>query len=163
MKKTSVGFTAVIDTPPGRLGIRTTSHELTGIDFVNTEVPTMEPQNEIAAEVVRQLRLYFTDPSLGFDLPVRLEGTIHQQKVWDALCNIEPGHTRTYGDLASEIGSGARAVGNSCRRNPVSIVVPCHRVVAASGIGGYGGQVQGPVLDRKQWLLRHEALSSKKS
>ena len=158
----SNGFTAVIDTPPGRLAIRTTSGELTGIDYVETDVSLMKASDPLAKEVVRQLQLYFSDPAYRFDLPVSLEGTPHQLQVWQQLRGIKPGTTMTYGELAQQIDSGARAVGNSCRRNPVPIVIPCHRVVAASGIGGYGGQVNGPVLDRKQWLLRHEAVSSKK-
>ncbi len=65
----------------------------------------------------------------------------------------------TYGGLATKLGSGARAVGNACRQNPISIIIPCHRVVAANGLGGYAGHTQGKVLDRKRWLLTHEGFS----
>ena len=158
MTHTHAGYTAVIDTPPGRLAIRADDGRLTGIDFVDKRTALMSPQNPLASEVTDQLQQYFHDPAFVFDLPVLLDGTEHQQKVWQQLVKIRPGHTMTYGELASRIGSGARAVGNSCRHNPISIVIPCHRVVASTGIGGYGGHVDGKVLDRKYWLLRHEGI-----
>ncbi len=87
-------------------------------------------------------------------LPVLdLRGTPYQQAVWKALLAIPWGEVRTYGDIAGELGSGARAVGGANHRNPVAILVPCHRVVAVNGgLGGYGGGVE-----RKRWLLAHEA------
>ena len=106
--------------------------------------------------VVQQLENYFEHPGAGFSVPFELVGTPFQQRVWQALTQIPVGETLTYGELGARLGSGARAVGNACRRNPVSIIVPCHRVVAASGIGGYSGSTSGPVLDRKRWLLEHE-------
>jgi methylated-DNA-[protein]-cysteine S-methyltransferase len=82
-----------------------------------------------------------------------LRGTPHQQAVWKALLAIPWGEVRTYGEIAQELGSGARAVGGANHQNPVAILVPCHRVVAANGgLGGYGGG-----LERKRWLLAHEA------
>lgn len=82
-----------------------------------------------------------------------LRGTPYQQAVWKALLAIPWGEVRTYGDIARELGSGARAVGGANHRNPVAILVPCHRVVAVNGgLGGYGGGVE-----RKRWLLAHEA------
>ena len=151
-------YTAVIDTPPGRLAIRTDDSALIGLDYVDHRAPLKEPYTPMARDVVKQLQQYFRKFRFEFELPLRLDGTAHQQKVWQVLCNIAPGDTMTYGELATRIQSGARAVGNSCRRNPISIIVPCHRVVAAAGIGGYGGQVDGKVLDRKRWLLNHEGV-----
>jgi len=153
-----VAYTAVIDTPPGRLAISTDNSRLTGIDFVDRRTALMQPQVSIAREVINQLQQYFRHSAFVFDLPVSLDGTVHQQKVWRVLSRIRSGNTMTYGELAARIKSGARAVGNSCRRNPVPIVIPCHRVVASSGIGGYAGHVDGKVLDRKRWLLRHEGI-----
>ena len=87
-------------------------------------------------------------------LPVLdLRGTPYQQAVWRALLAIPWAEVRTYGEIARELGSGARAVGGANHRNPVSVLVPCHRVVAGNGgLGGYGGG-----LERKRWLLAHEA------
>ncbi len=82
-----------------------------------------------------------------------LRGTAFQRAVWRALLAIPWGETRTYGDVARELGSGARAIGGANHRNPIAILVPCHRVVAVHGaLGGYGGGVE-----RKRWLLAHEA------
>lgn len=109
--------------------------------------------------IVRQLTDYFRDPSTTFDLPLALIGTRFQCKVWTLLRTIPAGTTRTYGDLARELGSAARAVGQACRANPCPIVVPCHRVVAARGLGGFAGETSGPGLSVKRWLLEHEGVT----
>ena len=87
-------------------------------------------------------------------------GSPHSRKVWQALCRIPVGETRSYGDIAREIGSSPRAVGQACRANPWPLFIPCHRAVPASGprggTGGYAGQRQGPLADIKGWLLDHE-------
>jgi len=88
-----------------------------------------------------------------------LQGTAFQRRVWEALTRIPAGQTLTYGELAARLDSGARAVGNACRHNPVSIIVPCHRVVSATGIGGYSGSTGGREIDRKQWLLGREGIA----
>ena len=93
-------------------------------------------------------------------------GTEFQQKVWQALLEIPVGETQTYGFLANKLNTSARAVGNACRQNHFPVIVPCHRVVSASGIGGYAGDTllnqQGQIhyMQIKQWLLSHEKLSS---
>jgi methylated-DNA-[protein]-cysteine S-methyltransferase len=69
---------------------------------------------------------------------------------------VKPGKPQSYGHLADKLGSSARAVGNACRRNPIPVVIPCHRVVARSGIGGFAGQTRGDMIDYKNWLLEHE-------
>jgi methylated-DNA-[protein]-cysteine S-methyltransferase len=107
-------------------------------------------------EVAHQLERYFQDPVLQFSLPLALEGTPFQLRVWQALQAIPSGETRTYGALAQTLDSGSRAVGNACRRNPVSIIVPCHRVVSATGMGGYSGNTSDRAIWRKHWLLAHE-------
>lgn len=91
-------------------------------------------------EAVAQLQDYFDGKRLGFDLPVAPHGSAFQCRVWDALRAIPPGETRTYGDLAQLLGSSARAIGQANGANPIPIVIPCHRVVAAAGrLGGYSG------------------------
>jgi methylated-DNA-[protein]-cysteine S-methyltransferase len=86
-------------------------------------------------------------------------GSDHSRMVWRALCRIPVGETRTYGDIAREIGSSAQAVGQACRANPWPLFIPCHRVVPAGNAtaGGYSGQRQGPLAEVKAWLLAHEA------
>jgi methylated-DNA-[protein]-cysteine S-methyltransferase len=106
-------------------------------------------------ETRRQLREYFAGERTRFDLPLQMEGTDFQREVWSALLDIDYGRTKSYGDLAQRIGrpDAVRAVGLANGRNPISIVVPCHRVIGASGsLTGYGGG-----LERKRFLLELEA------
>ena len=100
------------------------------------------------------LNAYFDGKLQEFDLPLNLAGTPHQRKVWQAMTEIPYGMTESYGELARRIGSGAQAVGTACGRNPIAIIVPCHRVLAAHGaIGGYSG---GNGVATKTALLRLE-------
>ncbi|WP_328987409.1 methylated-DNA--[protein]-cysteine S-methyltransferase [Thiorhodovibrio winogradskyi] len=107
----------------------------------------------------RAVQGYFYDPRQPFDLSLELSGTAFQQRVWQLLRRIPCGTVRRYGELAAELGSSARAVGNACRANPCPILVPCHRVVASAGLGGFVGQTQGASLNLKTWLLRHEGVN----
>lgn len=105
-------------------------------------------------ETKQQLSAYFAGRLTEFDLPLQLRGTPFQQRVWEALQTIPYGTVLSYGELANKIGqpNASRAVGLANGRNPVSIVVPCHRVIGANGkLTGYGGGIE-----RKQWLLNHE-------
>ncbi|MFJ4342346.1 methylated-DNA--[protein]-cysteine S-methyltransferase [Streptomyces sp. NPDC088915] len=114
-----------------------------------------EPDPRPFGEAVRQLDAYFAGELTAFDLPLHLVGTPFQLRVWERLSLIPYGETRTYGELAEELGSpgASRAVGLANGKNPVSIVVPCHRVIGAGGgLTGYGGG-----LDRKQRLLAFES------
>ncbi|XNL82775.1 methylated-DNA--[protein]-cysteine S-methyltransferase [Actinomadura madurae] len=113
-----------------------------------------DPDSEPFATVAEQLAAYFAGELTEFDMPLRLHGTPFQQRVWDALQEIPYGETTTYGELAVEIGSpsASRAVGLANGRNPVGVIVPCHRVVGSTGsLTGYGGG-----LDRKRYLLDFE-------
>ncbi|MFK3734526.1 methylated-DNA--[protein]-cysteine S-methyltransferase [Streptomyces sp. NPDC088090] len=114
-----------------------------------------EPDPRPFGEAVRQLDAYFAGELTEFDLPLRLEGTPFQLRVWERLRLIPYGETRTYGELAEELGSpgASRAVGLANGRNPVSVIVPCHRVIGSGGgLTGYGGG-----LDRKRRLLAFES------
>lgn len=151
-------YDAIIATPwRGKLGIVIDHGVLSAMDFLDARAAGRAPADPLAAEVVRQLRRYFADPAHVFSLPLALAGTSFQQCVWQALCAIPPGQPRRYGELARQLGSGARAVGGACRANPVPIVVPCHRVVGAQGLGGYLGATVEEGLAIKRWLLEHES------
>jgi len=150
------GYQAVIDTPIGRLGIRLRDEQLSDIDWLDARTPCQAPTHPLAAEAVAQLRAYFTDPGHRFDLPLAPAATAFQARVREALQAIPAGEVRRYGELARVLGSAPRAVGGACRRNPVPLVVPCHRVVAAQGLGGFSGQTRGERLAVKQRLLDHE-------
>lgn len=110
--------------------------------------------SEILAETKRQLAEYFDHERRTFELPLDLSGTPFQLQVWKQLTRIPYGSTTSYGEIAKRLGtpSGSRAVGAANGRNPVAIVVPCHRVIGANGdLTGFGGG-----MERKEWLLRHE-------
>jgi len=112
--------------------------------------------NEQADSVIIQLKNYFSSATSFKTIALAPEGTPFQKSVWRELRKIPPGETRTYGDIASKLNSSARAVGNACRKNPIAIIVPCHRVISANGLGGYAGKTEGRQLDIKRWLLNHE-------
>jgi methylated-DNA-[protein]-cysteine S-methyltransferase len=108
----------------------------------------------VLAEAVRQLAEYFDGTRTQFDLPLAMDGTAFQRRVWAALRDIPYGQTLSYGQLADRIGqpSASRAVGLANGRNPIGIIVPCHRVIGADGsLTGYGGGIE-----RKRYLLAHE-------
>jgi len=138
----------VMASPFGHLGISTEMVEgslmLSGIHYLPFETSLKAPGNELAKEVIRQCK------------PV---GTSHQQKVWGSILEIPLGLTRTYGELAHLIRSGPRAVGTACGANPYPLIVPCHRVVSAQGIGGFMKE-NSPGFYRqiKIWLLKHEGI-----
>jgi methylated-DNA-[protein]-cysteine S-methyltransferase len=106
-----------------------------------------------------QLEAYFDGTRTDFDLPLEPKGSKFQHAVWKAMIGIPAGETRTYGEVAAAIGGTARAVGGACGANPIPIIIPCHRIVAASHLGGYSGQGG---LDTKQALLRLEGWQPKR-
>ncbi|WP_455200257.1 methylated-DNA--[protein]-cysteine S-methyltransferase [Kaarinaea lacus] len=155
-------YDAVIETPlPGRnnrLAIVTQDDKLQELLFVSQSTKLKQPKTTVAKTVVEQLKAYFSDSDFKFTLPLEPQGTLYQKRVWDKLRKCPTGKVWTYGDLARKIHSAPRAVGNACRRNPIPIVVPCHRVVSANGMGGYAGHTSGTFLSIKQWLLQHESI-----
>jgi methylated-DNA-[protein]-cysteine S-methyltransferase len=102
------------------------------------------------------LHAWFDDPAPALALPLRACGTPFQRRVWAAISAIPPGQTRSYGELARQLGSAARAVGQACGANPFPLIVPCHRVTSAQGLGGFAHSSGGWLLEVKRWLLRHE-------
>ncbi len=114
------------------------------------------PPNELARDAKEQIEAYFEDPRFLFDLPMKTQGSVFQQRVWSAIQSIPNGQTMTYGELATQIKSGPRAVGGACAANFYPLIIPCHRVLSKAGIGGFVGEANGPYLRIKQWLLSHE-------
>ncbi len=150
-------FSARVKTPFATLGVITDERHLLGIRFLPLQVTAQAPApNSIAHLVCVQLMAYLDNPKYHFDLPVRLSGSKHQLDVWNAMREIEPGRTLTYGAVAASVQSDARAVGTACGQNPVPVIVPCHRIVAANGLGGFMGGKQVDSLAIKRWLLEHE-------
>jgi len=155
----SIGFDACVRTPFATLGITTAGAYVTGVRFLAPDTPAKAPRaNTLAHLVCVQLQSYLDDGHFVFDLPLKLAGTHHRLAVWEAMQRIPAGSTRTYGEIATELRSSARAVGGACGANPIPLIVPCHRIIAASGrIGGFmGASAEGFEIGIKRWLLEHE-------
>ncbi len=154
-------FDAVVTAPFGALGLRVQGESVTRVALlVGVGVAAAQPADSpFAARVADALQRYLEDPRQPFAFPLAPQGTGFQQRVWHALRAIPLGETRSYGALARQLGSSARAVGGACGSNPIAVVVPCHRVVAAHGLGGFSGQTDGEWLAVKRWLLHHEGVS----
>ncbi len=153
-------YNAVIDAPFGKVGIVTSADGVREIHYLPASTPGVAPDSALAELAAAQIARYLDDASASFDLPLASPGTAFQRRVWDGICSIGAGAVLTYGELAQRVGSiSARAVGQACGSNYLPIVIPCHRVVAASGIGGFnhhGGD--GFFRDVKRWLLAHEGV-----
>ena len=145
-------------TPYCGLKITQLDNHLHEIDFVNQLPVRRASQDELLQEALKQIQQYFQSPGYVFDLPLKPQGTEFQRRVWQRLQGIAPGEVRTYGEIATELHSSPRAVGNACRRNPIPLIIPCHRIVSAQGIGGFAGQTQGDKISIKQQLLCHEGV-----
>lgn len=147
--------TRVIDAPVCRIWLEAEDGYLTGLRFSGSEETTGNGENDAVLDAAqRQLEEYFCGQRRQFDLPLRMEGTPFQQAVWRALTEIPYGEVVTYGEIARRIGrpKACRAVGMANHNNPISIIVPCHRVIGASGaLTGYGGG-----LNVKEMLLELE-------
>lgn len=150
-----------IDSPVGPLWLVCDEHALTGLYLegqkyfpTNTQDWLKDPQHPLLVQTNTQLDEYFARQRQMFDLPFAPTGTAFQKQVWRCLSQIPFGTTISYGDLAQRLGkpTAFRAVGAANGRNPLSIIVPCHRVIAANrSMTGYAGGI-----DRKRWLLNHE-------
>ncbi len=150
-------YDVVLAFPKMKVAVATREARVTGIRYLPPAAATLAPQNALAERAARQLERYRDDPDARFELPLAIEGTPFQKSVWQAMCAIPRGRTRTYGELARALGGEARAVGQACGDNRLPIVIPCHRVVAADGIGGFAHATDGYLIEAKRWLLLHEA------
>ena len=146
-----------LQTQVGWLQVHGNQYFVTSAEFVFDKPAEDFGDGQLRDRVLHQIKDYLQDAHNSFDVPVMTKGTAFQQKVWTQLESIPVGQTWTYGKLAKSIGSSPRAVGGACRRNPVALIVPCHRVVAAQDNGGYAGATSGTKMQVKDWLLKHEA------
>lgn len=126
------------------------------ITFLPPEHKLDEGTDAISTSFRSQITHYLNDPTYLLHLPLLARGSTFQQRVWHAIRNIPAGQTRNYGDIAAELGSAARAVGQACGANPFPLITPCHRVMAKTGIGGFAHAQDGWLIDTKHWLLQHE-------
>lgn len=156
--KNPIEYHATVQLPIGRVGVIAPQDHLIGIEFIAPDSEMIKPKTTTAKETVLQLQCYFADPNFNFDVPIQLSGISEfQQQVLQAMQKIPVGETRTYADLATALKSHARAIGGACRYNPIPLIIPCHRIVAKTNLGGYMGETKGPNLRIKKWLLKHES------
>jgi methylated-DNA-[protein]-cysteine S-methyltransferase len=141
-----------IKTPAGKLVLYRQQGVISNADW--------EPDDNLDSqdnEIQRQFKEYWLNADVPINIKLLRQGSAYRHKVWAELCKIPFGETMTYSALAGKIGSSARAVGNACRDNPYPVIIPCHRVVSVSGMGGYCGQTEGDFIAIKYKLLTFEA------
>lgn len=154
-------FDVIVEFPRMKVGVVTRDDRVVEIRYLPPAVQIAAPKNRLAERAARQLERYRESPAIRFDLPLEIEGTPFQRRLWEALCEIPCGRTQTYGELAQRLGAEPRAVGQACGDNRLPIVIPCHRVVAANGIGGFAHATSGYLVEAKRWLLAHEAAAKR--
>ncbi len=150
-------FQAQLATPFGIVGVRTEGDALAEIVYLPRSAGARAPANALAERACAQIEKYIADPDYRFELPLKPLGTAFQRRVWEQIAAVPLGETRTYGELARRLRSAPRAVGQACGTNYFPLVIPCHRVVAANGLGGFAHNSSGYLIEVKRWLLAHEA------
>jgi methylated-DNA-[protein]-cysteine S-methyltransferase len=155
-------FSAIVAAPFGAIGIRTEDGRVRELVYLPPHFHEKDAQDAVAGEAARQVLAYFADADFAFDLPLSDRGSDFQRRVWGAISAIPRGAVRTYGHIAKEIGSAPRAVGQACGANWFPLIIPCHRVTAAGGLGGFSNHddENGFHLSVKRWLLKHEGASA---
>jgi methylated-DNA-[protein]-cysteine S-methyltransferase len=153
-------YDVTVEFPKFKVGVATRDGFVTELKYLPLSAPSIPAGNPLAEKASRQLEAYRRDPNSAFDLPVVIEGSPLQKAVWQAMCAIPRGRTRTYGEVARELKTDPREVGQCCGNNRLPLVIPCHRIVAADGIGGFGHATSGYLLEAKRWLLMHEAAAT---
>jgi methylated-DNA-[protein]-cysteine S-methyltransferase len=155
-------FSAIVGAPFGAIGNRTEQqggqHRVRELVYLPPQYEEKAPQNAVAGQAAEQVARYFEDADFRFDLPLLDAGSEFQRRVWELIAAIPRGSVRTYGQLAKLLESHPRAVGQACGANWFPLVIPCHRVTAAGGLGGFSNtdDENGFHLSVKRWLLRHE-------
>jgi len=159
----SAEYDFLYDSPIGKLGVCIDSESITRIVWLEEKASELlkisegNVSNDCLKKMVSEaLDNYFNSGLFESEISLRPQGTPFQLKVWQALKTIPFGSVRTYGDVAKECHSSSRAVGQACRRNNIPLFIPCHRVVAAKGLGGFMGGYRH--VERKRWLLQHEGI-----
>ncbi|QBC43219.1 methylated-DNA--[protein]-cysteine S-methyltransferase [Iodobacter fluviatilis] len=157
MRIESMAYHAVIASPVGPLGLAEHDAQLILLEFLPPSAPLLATTSPLLVEAARQLACYFQNPLFVLDLPFMLSVSAHQHKVLAEIATIPVGNVQTYGEISKRIQSSPRSVGGACGRNPLPLFIPCHRVVAAKGLGGFNAGRNGvDWLPIKRWLLNHE-------
>ena len=158
--KTTELFAAIVEAPFGAIGIRTEAGAVRELVYLPPKFNEKAPTDKLAERAARQVERYFVEPDFRFDLPLAEAGTAFQRKVWDVIAAIPRGDVLTYGEVAKIVQSAPRAVGQACGANWFPLVIPCHRVTASGGLGGFAhhDDETGFYLGVKRWLLAHEGV-----
>ena len=151
-------FSAIVSAPFGAIGVRTEHARLRELVYLPPHYQEKPPQDAVAEQAALQVARYFEDADFRFELPLLDTGSVFQRRVWDMIGSIPRGSVRTYGQIAKLLESAPRAVGQACGANWFPLVIPCHRVTASGGLGGFSNHddENGFHLSVKRWLLRHE-------
>lgn len=151
-------FSAVVPAPFGAVGIVSDGDRVGRIAFLPGYAEEKRAGDAFTKAVCRQIAAYLADSAVELDFPVVDAGTVFQRRVWTEMRRIPAGQTRTYGEVARRLHSAPRAVGGACAANALVLYYPCHRIVAAGGLGGFSGESgpDGVFLRIKRWLLAHE-------
>jgi methylated-DNA-[protein]-cysteine S-methyltransferase len=157
-------FDAVMPAPFGAIGIRTeglgTEDEcIAELLYLPPGARAVAPKDRLAREACAQVERYLADPAYRLELPLKPVGTRYQRRVWEKIAQIPAGRVRSYGEVAKDLRSGPRAVGQACGANVFPLAIPCHRVVASGGIGGFARGDDGFHIAIKRWLLAHEGIA----
>lgn len=156
-KRKLSSYDFVINSPVGKLGVMVLNNRVVRLDFLLSDTKLIHPQNLAIRQIAAKIKKYFHDSKFKFELETHPQGTLLQKKIWQVIQKIPIGKTITYGEIADKLNTSPRVVGNACGRNPMPIIIPCHRVVAALGLGGYcGGKDNKNFIKIKEWLLKHE-------
>lgn len=142
-------FQTTLDTPTGPIHVTQEGDVITRLTWGRGR----SDDTPLLGEATSQLRAYFEGTLTEFDLPLEVKGSEFQKKICDAMYAIPFGDTVEYGDIARKLSAPAQAIGQGCGANPIPVIIPCHRVLSASGLGGFSG---GTGIETKVWLLRHE-------
>lgn len=154
-------YNAIVHAPFGAVGVRLNqaSTQVQELVYLPSHTQALAPDCDLAERVCVQIEAYVANPSFRFDLPLRPQGTAFQKKVWQVIAGLEAGQVLTYKQVGQLIACGSpRAVGGACGANPFPLIVPCHRVVGAHGIGGFAQHDNGFYIGVKRWLLAHEGI-----
>jgi methylated-DNA-[protein]-cysteine S-methyltransferase len=151
--RSAVAMNRSLNTPAGRLTMWETNGQITRLDWDGNGIDRSEVLDAGAA----QLAAYFAGDLTEFSLPLKLGNTPFQARFLQALIDIPYGETKTYGELAKQLGVSAQAIGQACGANPIPVIVPCHRVLASNGLGGFSG---AGGVEAKVLLLKHEGAAS---
>lgn len=155
-------FSTIVSAPFGYVGIRTEENAVSEIVYLPPRFQEKSPTNLISELAAKQIEQYFNQADFVFQLPLKKAGTDFQQRVWKAISAIPCGEVLTYGQVAKLIGSAPRAVGQACGANWYPLVIPCHRVTAAGGLGGFAhhDDETGFHVGVKRTLLAHEKVEA---